>query len=171
MGIEQEPGGQGPNKPLVSSPIPPETARVEYGLNPEFATEPSRTSPLSEPSPLSKTVVFSHPGSDAERGADSQSECHLGYPRFGGIHRKSKLSAELSEDDESEELTLAEAARQFGYDRNTLLRAIQRGSLSGRQGTLEVKAWFVRRQDLEDYIKRAMKKGRGPGTRLTRHSR
>lgn len=63
-----------------------------------------------------------------------------------------------------EELTLAEAAKQYGYAPHTLLQAIKRGSLSGHLGkvVIELDAWLVHREDLEDYIANAKKQGKGP---------
>lgn len=71
---------------------------------------------------------------------------------------------------DEEELTLAEAARQYGYAPQTILLAIHRGSLPAHRGKvkIEVDAWFVSRQNLEEYIARAKDKGKGPGS-TTRH--
>lgn len=84
----------------------------------------------------------------------------------------------MSDQEENEELTLAQAKREYGYALNTLLQAIQRGSLPARKGKvkverevkIEVDAWFVRRQDIEEYIAQAKKKGKGPGS-PTRHQK
>jgi hypothetical protein len=72
----------------------------------------------------------------------------------------------LSRSQPTEELIpLSKAAQQYGYPRATLFQAIQRGSLPARLGKIEIDAWYVQREDLENYIDRVKKKGKGPGTR------
>lgn len=71
------------------------------------------------------------------------------------------------QEENEEELTLAEAAKESGYTIPTLLRAIQRGSLSGQEGIMiiHMPVWLVKHKDLLEYIARMKAKGRGPGVR------